>query len=60
MADEKRDEPAREKQVPDNSDPTGIGPPPPGAETQVKDGQGVAQAPSVGSHADTRKQPEAS
>lgn len=31
--------------IPANSDPTGGGPPPPGAQTQVVDGQGVATGP---------------
>jgi hypothetical protein len=33
--------------VPDNSDPTGIGPPPPGATTEVEGGRGVTTAAPV-------------
>ncbi len=45
MPEDKRED----GQVPvgDNSDPTGIGPPPPGAETSVEDGQGVTKAPEL-------------
>ncbi len=35
-------------QVPANSDPTGIGPPPPGAETHVENGRGVTEGARVG------------
>ena len=60
MADDKRNERAPQQQVPDNSDPTGIGPPPPGAETHVKDGRGITEAPPAGSRGDDGKQPGAS
>jgi hypothetical protein len=45
MAENKRDE--GQPRIGDNSDPTGIGPPPPGAETSVEDGQGVTKAPEL-------------
>lgn len=45
---EKGREPATQPQVPDNSDPTGIGPPPPGAETTVTaEGEGITHAASL-------------
>jgi hypothetical protein len=45
MPENKREE--GQPRVGDNSDPTGIGPPPPGAETSVEDGQGVTKAPEL-------------
>ncbi|NNM73041.1 hypothetical protein [Enterovirga aerilata] len=49
MADEDRQRrPDPDKSGPENSDPTGIGPPPPGAETQVKEGTGVTQGTDLG------------
>jgi hypothetical protein len=49
MADETRKpQTGPDQTVPDNSDPTGIGPPPPGAETHVEDGRGITEGPAVG------------
>ncbi len=39
--------------VPDNSDPTGIGPPPPGSETRVRDGQGITKGAETGKSPDS-------
>ncbi len=49
MADERdKPQPDLDRKVPGNSDPTGIGPPPPGAETHVEDGHGITEGPRVG------------
>jgi hypothetical protein len=49
MADERdKPQPDLDRKVPGNSDPTGIGPPPPGAETHVEDGRGITEGPRVG------------
>ena len=48
MADEpENQQPAPDRKLPDNADPTGIGPPPPGAATHVEKGHGITEAPRV-------------